>query len=105
MSTIYTIYVPSTAGFIWAAKNIATQYGWLRATQTKEPWMVFDLNRKKVSFTYQPPNTNDSSVLVANSIQDITSNMPPFDTAATPVFTPPVATDSDPYAFNITLIY
>ena len=104
MSNINNIFVSTSASFFLIAKNIATRYGWMKVSNTNEPWMVFDIHYRKVSFTFQPPNTTDSSVLVATSPQDITNNMPPLESAMTPLFERVDPLGADPYAYRLTII-
>lgn len=76
MANIYTIYVSTTSSTYWLAKNIASRYGWTGGTYNGEPWMVIDLYKGKVSYTYQPPKTSNTSIKVATTLTDITSNIP-----------------------------
>jgi hypothetical protein len=101
---IYKIYVSTASSLYSIAKSIVASYKWMGGQNYRgEPWMVIDLYYKTVTYTWQPPNTKDLSILVATTPTDIMSQI---SSLASPYVAPiSTALPEDPYLGTLTLVY
>ena len=77
MNKILLIYVSTNSNFFGIAQQLAISYGWQTGgkvtitNSTNLKWMIFDLYHKTIQYIHRDPDTRNTSILVAQSIQDI----------------------------------
>jgi len=105
MRKAYFIYVSVSSSFYTLAKDLIVQYGWQVRGATEGPWLVFNVLSGMAYYTYQPPNSKDSSVIVADSMATFIANVSPKP-RPTPAPTPaPTPVPGDPYKGKMVIVY
>lgn len=102
MASIYTIYVDTSSGIYESAKGIALAHGFSTVPFLGEKWMVIHIRGNLIKYTNRPPNTKDSTVLVATSIPSINSNLPATQTEEK---LPPESLQDSFYENRIVFVY